>query len=134
MSWRGVAVGLAVLLVMAVLARPGSAQEPIRGLSPFPGPETQAVIPAAETAPLTEPTYVTAAVMATLVSLPHRMGWCLLGDGLGFLVGGVLRVPVTAATAGDRFGAGAELERVGAEMVEGGCGDSLLVTPQDLKR
>ncbi len=131
---RLVAVGLAGLLGTGVLTTPISAQEPIRGLSPFPGPETQGVVPKDEIAPLTESAYTAAAVMATIVALPHRMGWCLLSDGLGFVVGAVLRVPVTVVTAGDRFGAGERLEGVGAAMVEGGCGDSLLVTPQDLKR
>lgn len=131
---RLTAVGLAALLIAGPLALPSHAQEPVRGISLFPGPETRGVVPKAEVPPLPESAYVAAAFLASLATFPHRVTWCLLGEGLGFFVGSVLRVPVWIATAGDRLGSSEGLDRLGTAMVETGCGDSLVVTSGDLKR
>lgn len=136
---RLTAVGLAVLLIAGPLAPPGHAQTPndaqgpVRGISVFPEAETKGVA-TAEVPPLSEPAHDAKAVMARLATFPQRLAWCVLGEVLGFFVGSVVRVPVWAATAGDRVGSSEGLDRLGTTIVEYGCGDSLIVTAEDLKR
>jgi len=128
------AAGLAALLLAGPLALASHAQEPIRSISLFPGPGTEGVSPRAEIPPLPEPAYVAAAAAASLATVPHRMASCLASDVVGFFFGSVLRTFVWVATIGDQVGSGEGFERVGEAIVENGCGNSLIVTAEDLKR
>ena len=128
------AVGLAALLLTGPLALPSYGQEPVRGISLFPGPETEGVVPKAEVPPLPESAYVAAALLASLVTLPQLEAWCVASEILGFFVGSVLRVAVWTATFGDQVGSSEGLDRLGRAVVENGCGYSLIVTVEDLKK
>lgn len=126
--------GLAALLLSGPLALPSHAQEPIRGIALFPGPETAGVVPKTEVSPQPESFYVAGAAMASVTVFAPWEGGCLVGEFLGFVVGSVLRVPVWAATLGDQLGSSEGLDRLGRFVVEKACVDSFVVTTADLKR
>jgi hypothetical protein len=128
------AIGLAALLLLAgPLAMPGYGQESGRGISLFPEPETERVVPKAETLPLPESVYVSGAVVANLVTFPYTEAWCAAGEILGFLVGSVARSVVWAATLGDQIESGEGFDRAGTFIVENGCRYPLFITPEKIK-
>jgi len=128
------AIAFATSMLLGPLAPATHGQEPVRGISLFPGPETTGVVPKVEVLPHPEAAYTAGAVGATLVVFPFREGWCAFGEFSGFIVGTVVRSMVWAATFGDQVGGGPTLERFGNTVVERTCAYPLYVTPGDIKR
>jgi len=122
------------LVALLLVGTPAHAQEPIRGISVFPEGETKGAIPETTIPAPPELSYVVGAVVANMFTFPLMTARCLSGDVLGFLVGSVVRVPVWAATLGDRTGIGEGLDRVGTTIVEKTCSGSLFMSPEVFKR
>jgi len=127
-------IAFATSMLLGPLAPATRGQEPVRGISLFPGPETTGVVPKVEVLPHPEAAYTAGAVGATLVVFPFREGWCAFGEFSGFIVGTVVRSMVWAATFGDQVAGGPTLERFGNTVVERTCAYPLYVTPGDIKR
>lgn len=128
-----VAIGLATLLATGPLALASHGQS-IRGISLFPEPETNGVVPTHQVLPQPEAAYVVGAIGASLVTFPYREALCAGTEGIGFVVGSVFRAVVWIATAGDQIGSGEWFNRTGHAIVEIGCGDTVFITPEDLKQ
>ncbi|MBI1846547.1 MAG: hypothetical protein HY294_02585 [Candidatus Rokubacteria bacterium] len=131
----GALLALAALLVDATLARPSHGEQPIRGLSLFPVPETQAVAPGPEVRSPDESVNDPRAI-ATRLAFPPLMGACLAGDIIGFWIGSVggslVRLPVWIATLGHATG-GEWLDNLGTTVVATTCWDTVYVPAPDLR-
>lgn len=128
-----VVIGLAALLVTGPLVLPSHGQS-IRGISLFPEPETNGIVPTHQALPQPEAAYFVGAIGASLVTFPYREALCAGTEGLGFVVGSVIRTVVWIGTAGDQIGSGEWFNRTGHAIVEIGCGDTVFITPEDLKQ
>lgn len=128
------ASGLLTLVFLGPLTASTYAQETVRGISLFPGPETIGLVPRVETLEHPEAAYTVGAVGATLVVFPFREAWCAFGEFTGFIVGSVARTMVWMATFGDQFGTGPTLEWTGNTLIERHCSYPLYVTADELKR
>ncbi len=128
------AIGLAASILLGLMAPATHGQEPVRGISLFPGPETTGVAPKVEVLPHPDAAYTAGAVGASLVVFPFREAWCAFGEFSGFVVGSVVRSMVWAATFGDQVGSGPTLDRIGDTLIERHCAYPLYVTADELKR
>jgi len=128
------AIGLAASMLLGPLAPAAHGQEPVRGISLFPGPETAGVAPRVEVLPHPEAAYTVAAAGATFVTFPFREAWCAFGEFSGFIVGSVFRSMIWAATFGDQVDSGPTLEWIGNTVVERTCSSPLYVTADEIKR
>jgi len=115
---------LVALLLTGTLAH---AQHPVRGISVFPEAETEGVIPSTIIPEPPEFSYVVGAVIANTFMFPAMTATCVSGDILGFFVGSLFRVPVSAATLGDRAGVGEGLDRLGTTIAWNACSVPVLV-------
>ena len=127
-------IDFAATILLGPLALAAHGQEPIRGISLFPGRETSGVVPKVEVLPQPEAAYTAGAVSASLVRFPFVEAYCAFGEFSGFIVGSVVRTMVWGATFGDQFGTGPTLERAGNTAVERTCAYPLYVTADELKR
>ncbi len=114
-------MNLAAFVLTALLVLPSHAQETARGISLFPGPHSEAVVPNAEAPVPPRSGHISLDLIGRFAGFTRQEAECVVGDVLGFFVGSVLRATVWAATIGDRVGSSEPLDRLGLDIVAAAC-------------
>jgi hypothetical protein len=128
---RWVRAWVAMLLLSGFVPPAASGQAvPAAASSPREAPAAPAppAIPPAE-----EAVYTGAAVVASGANIAAREVLCGVGEIVGFFTLAVIRLPVWAATMGDRFGSSKPLDRLGNSIIEKACEGPWIVTPEQIK-
>jgi len=98
-----------------------------------PPPQIAPAAPASPVSPASDEFYAGAAVVATGLSFPVHVVMCGLGNIAGFFTLAVIRLPVWAATLGDRYGSSEPLSRVGNSIIDRACNQPRSVTGEQMK-
>jgi|SRR5215831_17856992 len=100
--------------------------------SPMPG-QSAAAAPGSPVPPASDEFYAGAAVVATGLGYPAHVVMCGLGNIAGFFTLAVIRLPVWAATLGDRYGSSEPLSRIGNSIIDRACNQPWSVTGEQMK-
>jgi hypothetical protein len=130
-AMRRMAVSLVFVLLTALVPEIGRAQP----VAPAAEPPRPSAAPAPESSvpPASDEFYSGAAVAATALSYPVHIVMCGLGNIAGFFTLAVIRLPVWAATLGDRYGSSEPLTQIGNSIIDRACNQPWAVTGEQMK-